>query len=218
MKPEFWHERWQQGQVGFHQPDFHPALERYWPGLGVEPPVRVFVPLCGRSLDMIWLARRGHGVLGVELSPIAAAGFFEHESLQPETSPAGAFTRHAAGPYELLQGDFFDLDRDAVGAVGGWYDRAALVALPPDMRRQYVRHLATLLPSGARGLLLTHDYPQEQMDGPPFSVPADEVRELYATDFELELLSSRDVIASAGRFAERGIGHFIELVFRVVRR
>ena len=109
MQADFWLERWRQGQIGWHQPDVHPALLKYWPGLDVDPSKRVFVPLCGRSLDMIWLARRGHPVLGVELSPIAASEFFSHESLSASQSPAGRFVRHTAGRYEILKGDFFDL-------------------------------------------------------------------------------------------------------------
>jgi thiopurine S-methyltransferase len=116
----------------------------------------------------------------IELSPIAVEGFFRHESLAPAVSACGALTRHAAGPYELLCGDFFELTAETLGPVAGWYDRAAVIALPPGLRRRYATHLATLLSSGARGLLVTHDYVQAEMDGPPFSVTPEEVAELVA--------------------------------------
>jgi thiopurine S-methyltransferase len=218
MEPEFWHQRWQQGQIGFHQPDFHPSLARYWPGLGVDPERRVFVPLCGRSLDMIWLARRGHPVLGVELSPVAAAGFFEHEKTEPQVAPRGPFAAYTSEGYEILQGDFFELVPPIAGPIEAWYDRAALIALPPPMRRRYAEHLGGLLAAGARGLLITLEYPQEQMDGPPFSVSIDEVHELFDREFTVELLEREDVLAANPRFAERGLDCFYEAIFRLERR
>jgi len=218
MEPSFWHERWQQGQIGFHQPDVHPALLRDWPGLAVPSSARVLVPLCGRSLDMAWLAHQGHHVVGIELSPIAVAGFFEHEGLSAVTSSRGPFTLHAAPGYELLEGDFFDTSVANVGAIGAWYDRAALVALPPTMRRHYARHLATLLPAGSPGLLVTHDYAQERMAGPPFSVPVGEVEALFSTNFSITRLERRDVLPGNARFRERGLDRFMETVFRLDRR
>lgn len=218
MEADFWLGRWREGQIGWHQPDVHPALEREWPGLGVDPTARVFVPLCGRSLDMSWLAGRGHRVLGVELSPIAVAGFFGHERLVAGQSRAGAMISHAAGPYEILQGDFFDLTREIAGPIGGWYDRAALVALPPELRIRYADRLADLLAPETRGLLVSAEYAQEKMAGPPFAVLADEVHALFDRHFEVQLLERRDVIASSPRFAERGLDSFHETVFRLARR
>jgi len=218
MEADFWHERWRTGQVGFHQPDHHPALDRWWARLGIRPGGRVLVPLCGRSLDMVWLAGRGHPVLGVELSPIAAAGFFEHESLAAARDAAGPFTRLAAGGYEILQGDFFELNAATLGEVAGWYDRAALVALPDPMRGRYARLLGELLAAGARGLLVTHEYDQSRMAGPPFSVPAHEVHALFGGAFDVELLERHEMIAASPKFAERGLDSFHEAIFRLVRR
>jgi thiopurine S-methyltransferase len=222
MEASFWHERWQQGQIGFHQPDFHPALPRHWPGLDVRPGNRVLVPLCGRSLDMVWLAQRSHPVLGVELSPIAAAGFFEHEALPPLRDSHGPFDLYASAHYEILQGDFFDITPELAGPIHAWYDRAALVALPPPMRRRYALHLGELLAPGTRGLLITVEYPQEKMSGPPFSVPVDEVHTLFDGDFEVELLERGNVLAANPRFAARGLDQpgdaLYEAVFRLERR
>ena len=218
MKPAFWHERWRQGQIGFHQPDFHPALARHWPALAVPARSHVLVPLCGRSLDMAWLARQGHHVVGVELSPIAIAAFFEHESLSATVSSQAALSRHAAGAYELLEGDFFDAGPSVTGDISGWYDRAALVALPPDMRRRYARHVAGLLSAGTPGLLITHDYAQDRMEGPPFSVSVEEVHELFSPGFTVTQLERRDVLPENERFRERGLDRFMETVFRLGRR
>lgn len=218
MEAGFWHERWQQGQIGFHQPDFHPSLPRYWPTLEVRPGSRVLVPLCGRSLDMVWLSRQGHPVLGIELSPIAAAGFFQHQSVEPRLGERGPFAVYAAAGCEILQGDFFDLTPDLAGRAHAWYDRAALIALPQPMRRRYASHLGELLAPGARGLLITAEYPQEKMNGPPFSVPADEVHALFDGEFKVELLEREDALAANARFAERGLDSLHEGVFRLERR
>lgn len=218
MQPDFWLERWRQGQIGWHQPEFHPALLQYWPGLGVDPSRRVLVPLCGRSLDMIWLARRGHTVLGVELSPIAATEFFGHESLSASRSPAGKFTRHAAGRYEILQGNFFDLSPAHAGVIDAWYDRAALIALPPDLRARYAGSIAALMSPGTCGLLVTAEYDPDKMSGPPFAVLEDEVRALFDPGFEVELLERQDVIAGNPRFVERGLDRLDEAVYRLTRR
>lgn len=218
MDPAFWHERWEQGQIGFHQPDHHPALLATWPTLGLADRARVFVPLCGRSLDMVWLAARGHDVVGIELSPIAVEGFFAHERLEPRRDRVGPLERWRAGRYELLCGDFFDLGQGLLGDVAGWYDRAALVALPPDLRRRYVERLAGLLPAGARGLLVTVDYDQARMDGPPFSVPPLEVEGLHAEAFDVEPVSRHDCLPENPRFRERGLDALFESSFRLTRR
>ena len=218
MDTDFWHERWRLGQIGFHQPDHHPALAHWWHHLGIASGGRVLVPLCGRSLDMVWLAQRGHPVIGVELSPIAAAGFFEHESLKPQRTAAGSFARLSAGHYVILEGDFFELTASTLGEVAGWYDRAALIALPDAMRLRYAELLGRLLPAGTRGLLVTHEYDQARMAGPPFSVPVDEVRDLFGDAFDVELLERHETIATNPKFAERGLDSFHEAVFRLARK
>lgn len=218
MDAQFWHERWQTGQIGFHQPDYHPALLTAWPALGIAAGGRVFVPLCGRSLDMVWLAARGHPVVAIELSRIAVEGFFRHVGLEPARDRSGALERWRAGPFELLCGDFFDLEPAQLAGVAGWYDRAALVALPAAMRRRYVERLAALLEPGARGLLITHDYDQAEMDGPPFSVPPVEVEALFSRDFDVAPMTRRDVLPENAKFRERGLTTFFESVFRLARR
>jgi thiopurine S-methyltransferase len=218
MDAQFWQERWERGEIGFHQPDYHPALLRYWPSLGLPRISRVFVPLCGRSLDMIWLAGQGHPVLGVELSAIAVEGFFDHSTWTVAPRKRGPFGSYAMGPYEILQGDFFDLTPELAGGIDAFYDRAALVALPPDMRRRYAARMAELLAPGNPGLLLTLEYDQDRMSGPPFSVPVDEVHELFDPSFEVELLSREDVLPASPRFGEKGLKTLHESAFRLTRR
>lgn len=217
MHHEFWHERWQTGQIGFHQSNVHPFLARWWPELGLASGTRVYVPLCGKSLDMAWLARRGHRVAGSELSPIAIREFFSEQGLSPSQGHVGSFVRHASGPYEILEGDALELTAAELGTIGAVYDRAALIALPPDLRTRYAASLARLLPAGARGLLVAFEYPQEMKGGPPFSVEAAEVHRLFAPAFAVREVERRDVIAESPKFAELGIPALYETAFLLER-
>ena len=175
MKPEFWQQRWQRGELGWHEDDFNRHLSEHWPGLGVAPLALVFVPLCGKSLDMLWLAARGHPVLGVEISEMAVEAFCDENGLSPRVSDEPPFRRYAMDEIEILVGDFFALTPDHLAGVGAVYDRASLIALPPAMRPGYAAHLTTLLAADVQSLLITLDYDQTRMSGPPFAVAASEV-------------------------------------------
>jgi len=218
MHQDFWLERWQTGQIGFHQSTVHPFLARWWPTLGVPATARVYVPLCGKSLDMMWLAGRGHAIVGSELSPIAIRDFFASQGLQPVQSEQQGFIRHSAGRYTILEGDALALTPDQTGPIDAVYDRAALVALPPDMRAAYAASLARLTPPGAQALLVAFEYPQEMKGGPPFSVAAAEIRELFATAFMVREVERLDILAESPKFAEIGIPALHETAVVLRRR
>lgn len=211
MEQAFWLERWELKQTGFHQDGINPYLREYWQCCDGA----VFVPLCGKSLDMKWLREQGQQVLGVELSPIAAAAFFDECGMVPRRDSIANFERFEADRIRILCGDFFDLDREQMAQVGAVYDRAALVALPRQMRADYARHLANILPPSTKMLLITFDYPQQQMAGPPFAVPASEVEELYGEFAQVRLLSQTDALQDNPRFAERGLARLLENVFLI---
>jgi len=215
MKAEFWLERWQKSEIGFHQPAGNPYLHRYWSRTASAQARRgrVFVPLCGKSHDLIWLRDRGHQVLGVELALRAVHDFFAENSLAPQTSIDGPFERWQTDGIEILCGDFFALDPARLSDVGLVFDRAALIALPPEMREKYATKLTSLLSPGATILLVTMEYDQSQMSGPPFAVAEPEVRRLYQDAFEIDLLERRDVLAENARFRERGLTHMCETVY-----
>jgi thiopurine S-methyltransferase len=221
MDPEFWHQRWRERQIGFHQSSPHPFLERWWPTLAVAPGSRVYVPLCGKSLDMVWLAVRGYAVVGSELSSVAVADFFgEQQPLQRTDvvlESRGPFSVHRAGRYELLQGDALQLTPDLLGPVHAAYDRAALVALPPVMREAYADSFATLMPSGSRTLLVAFEYAQQVKEGPPFSVEPDEVQRLYGATFRVELLERVDIIGESPKFAAAGLDALHEVAYSLTR-
>lgn len=217
MDPEFWHQRWQRKEIGFHLDRPNPRLLEHWGALRLAAGSRVLVPLCGKSRDLAWLAQAGHRVLGVELSPIAVAEFFAEQGLQPRRRSRGPFESLAAGDIELLCGDFFALDREITGPVDALYDRAALVALPPPLRARYAQLLATLLSPGAAMLLVTFDYPELQMQGPPFAVGSEQVRALYAERFSIDQLADEDILDAEPRFRERGLTELREYVYLLRR-
>lgn len=213
-----WHERWQDGRTGFHNDAVNPHLARFWPGFGLPAGARVFVPLAGKSLDLLWLAEHGYRVVANELSPLAVEAFFGGAGIMPSRRHAGPFEIWSHGLITILCGDYFALDAAVTGRLDACYDRAALVALPPALRRRYMERQALLLPAGAPVLLIGLDYPQEEMEGPPFSVPQAEVRDLAAGRFAVEVLASgMDMLADNRRFAERGVTRMEETVYRLVR-
>lgn len=191
MESTFWHERWAEREIGFHQAHVNTDLIQYWPQLSIPADGHVLVPLCGKSLDMVWLAGQGHQVVGLELSKVAVEEFFDEQQVQPEVRSGDRFEIYSAGNLTILCGDFFESTPDDVGPLSAIYDRAALVALPPDMRVRYAGHLEQLVPQPVPTLLLSFTYDTSQRDGPPFSVDAAEVTRLFGTRYAIEQLDTR---------------------------
>lgn len=218
MNTEFWLQRWQEGQIGFHQNRVMPLLQKYWPSLALPTDSQVLVPLAGKSLDIIWLASQGHRVLAVELSALAVEQFFTENQLTSTSHDSPLGQHHVAGNIEVICGDIFGLDAATLASCTGFYDRAALIALPPDTRRRYVDHVYGGLPAHCRGLLLTVDYPQHEMEGPPFAVSSVEVDMLYAERWVIETLDERDILANEPKFAERGLTRMCTRVYRLEHR
>lgn len=195
MNAAFWAERWKQGRIGFHEGAPNSFLQTHHGELGGGR--SVLVPLCGKSEDLAFLAQLGHRVVGVEIVRRAVSSFFEEHKLEPQVSRRGAFEVFEAGSVTLLVGDIFDLTPADTGPLDALYDRAAIIALPEDVRVRYVGHLRGLLPAQSRGLVITLEYPQAQMEGPPFSVPESELRQHYA-GLEVDLLEERPWISNRG--------------------
>lgn len=195
MEHAFWHARWAEGRIGFHQDEFNSQLQAYWPELAVSSGGQVFVPLCGKSSDMLWLREQGCAVLGVELNQSACEAFFVERDAEPVVRQEGPYQYYGCDGVELLCGDVFSLSVAQLKDVGAVYDRAALVALPPEMRKQYAQMLIERLPVGVSVLLIALEFEGEQ--GPPFSVEECEVEVLFSSRFKVERLSERN--DSAGR-------------------
>lgn len=218
MQKEFWLERWDRQDIGFHQMEVNPYLRRFWKKLRLPPGSEVFVPLCGKSKDMVWLRDHGHKVLGIELSELAVEAFFRENGHAPARRPQGKVAVSAASGMRLFCGDFFDLGAEDLKDVKAVYDRAALIALPPDIRKRYVGHTFDILPAGTPLLLITLEYPDGQMSGPPFSVSADEVERLYGAHSRVKLLKRVDALAENPKLRERGLSQLHENVFLIQAR
>ena len=213
METNYWLERWEQEETGFHQSDINPYLCQYWKELYLDQGDVVFVPLCGKSQDMLWLYTQGHNVLGVELSAIAVEDFFKENKLIPDYNCCKRFNRYETDRICILKGDFFNLNKKDLIKVSAVYDRASLIALPKDMRDSYVRHLLGILSPGTQILLITFEYPQLEMQGPPFSVSVNEVEDLFSEYSRICLLAQRDILDQYPRFYERGVSQLYENIF-----
>lgn len=192
MEEQFWLDRWKQNQIGFHQPSANPLMVAHFASLRLKPGATVFVPLCGKSLDVHWLRSEGYRTAGAELSRTAVEQLFAELGLQPRVSPAGSLARFEADGLTVFQGNIFDLSAELLGTVHAVYDRAALVAFPKPMRDQYSAHL-TRLTNCAPQLCICFEYDQACTDGPPFSVPEPELRAQYERSYDLDLLERTDV-------------------------
>lgn len=189
MDRNFWLGKWQRNELGFHLGAPHPLLVAHVTALALPPGGRVFLPLCGKTRDIAWLLSRGYRVAGAELAKTAIEQLFAELGVAPGIAPAGALTRYSADGIDIFVGDVFDLSRELLGPVDAVYDRAALVALPADLRPRYAGHIAGLT-GNAPQLLVTFTYDQSLVEGPPFSVDGAEVRRCYAGLYEAELLES----------------------------
>lgn len=178
MNPAFWAERWREGKIGFHEGKPNAWLVAFADRLAGK--ARVLVPLCGKAADLAFLAARGHEVVGVELVEDAVRAFFAEHGLAPAVTPRGPLVEYRAGAIAIFAGDVFAATAERVGAIDAIYDRAALIALPPALRPRYVAHLRALAGPALHALTVTLEYDQDQMAGPPFSVPRAEVIAHYA--------------------------------------
>ncbi|WP_127021829.1 thiopurine S-methyltransferase [Rheinheimera mangrovi] len=200
MHSEFWHNCWQQQRIGFHQYDVHPLLPVLVSQLSWDRSKTVFAPLCGKSLDLWWLSQQGK-VIGAELSELACQQFYQQQEQKFSVSAQGDFQYFSHQSVDIWQGDYFALKPEQLDEIGLIYDRAALIALPSQMRIDYVKQLKKLCTGPVSLLLLSLEYPQEEMSGPPFSVTEQEVRQLFDYSASVELVALRNL---TGRpFAQR---------------
>ena len=228
MEKDFWLQRWQNEETGFHQESLNPYLGHFYgekgPALEKRQALKVFVPLCGKSLDMLWLAQNGYEILGIECSEIAVKDFFEDHGLEYHVIEGIPFTRYISEAsegqrrIELLLGDFFDLSVSDLEGVTDIYDRASMIALPKDMRLQYSEAMSRLQASGIRALLVTLTYPHGEMDGPPFSITEEEINEYYGENFKIDKLLAKNIITEEPSFLKRGVTELVETAYKLTRK
>ena len=192
MDTSFWHNRWQTNQTGWHERTVNPLLITHFPSLNMPPSGRVFVPLCGKSLDLGWLLSRGYAVAGAELSELAVTQLFAELGMEPRISEVGKHKHFRGEKIDIFVGDLFDLSREILDSVDAVYDRAALVALPEAVRVQYTAHLKAIT-ALAPQLVIGYEYDQTVVPGPPFSVTSEELHRHYSDGYALTLLARVEV-------------------------
>ncbi len=220
MEPEFWHERWHENRIGFHQSEVNRFLRRHCARLaaaGGKGPI--FVPLCGKSRDMVWLREQGHEVLGAELSPLAVEAFYKEAGWSATRRGRAEFLEYQGGGVTILLGNYFQLTPTLVGPISAVYDRAALIALPSDTRKAYATHMAELTPSGTPLLLIAPFSLKDPESGPPFVVSGDEVQGLFSAHFTVEVLEcERTTAAGSPNLIEQGLAWREETTYLLTRR
>jgi thiopurine S-methyltransferase len=217
VQPEFWLDRWRTAQIGFHQAAVDRHLKAYWPLLKLPANSPVFVPLCGKSLDLMWLRERGHSVKGVELSPVALESFVMEHGIPARRRVLDCFDVYEADGFTLFRGDYFKLTAALLGTVSAVYDRAALISWTPEARAAYVKHLTLLTSPGTQTLLIAVEFPAEQMSGPPFPLTRDTIENLYAGHYSIEELARHDILDLEPRLKARGLTELREVCYRVTR-
>jgi len=193
MRHEFWQQRWQDGRIGFHLSVVNPWLIKYLPEFDLPANSKIFVPLCGKSLDLLYLVEKGFAPTGVEIAKQAVEEFFAHEKIQPKAESIENFVKYTHDSLTILHGDFFELTPNLLGKTDFVFDRASLIAMPGDMREEYVEKMFHIIGNCKQMLLVTMEYPQDVMDGPPFSVSSNKVKKSYADKFKIELLDEKDL-------------------------
>jgi len=193
---DLWLQFWRDQRTDFHQTVVNPLLSKFWSSLDLARGSRVFVPLCGKSLDMIWLAQQGHDVIGVELSPVAVRDFFRENGLKPVKRRQGQFTLWNYGKLSILCGDYFALTKADLGLFDTVYDRAALTALPENSRRLYVAQLRRIIPKTAKVFLLTIEDAAENASLSQAIGVDEEIKTLYSDSFEIDLAYFESVFES----------------------
>lgn len=192
MDANFWHQRWEANLIGFHESKANPLLVTYFKALSIAKGSRVFVPLCGKTLDIAWLLSNGYRIAGVELSELAVKQLFGELGIEPEITDIVVVKHYSATDIDIFVGDIFDLTHKMLDSIDAVYDRAALVALPENVRSRYTKHV-TDMTGNAPQLLITYEYDQKLMEGPPFSISSEEVSRHYKDSYEISSLVSSDV-------------------------
>lgn len=217
MKGDYWISRWEKNEIGFHMGMPHPALMKCWSTLKVKPSGTVLVPLCGKTLDLLWLAEQGYNVIGVEISQLAVEAFFDENKLTYEIFSQGALTGYRHQNITIFCGDFFNVSRAALPSIDAVYDRAALIALPEDLRIRYAKHLTELMSLHSQMLVILVQTP-DNVEGPPFPIFLDELHRLYPKEnFQITECASIPVPEIMEHLVSKGYQTMTEATYHVER-
>lgn len=201
MEADFWHERWKLGEIAFHEKQANQLLVNHFDKLQLEKGSRVFLPLCGKTTDIAYLLNLGYHVLGVELSELAIQELFQALEVNPTITTVDKLKLYQTEGIDIFVGDFFDLNAGILGNIDAIYDRAALVALPLEMRKPYSQHLIKIT-DNAKQLLICFEYDQAGLKGPPFSITANEITQHYDTSYSIECVEESNIIGGLKKKVE----------------
>lgn len=216
---QFWTDLWKEGRTNFHKEEVNPDLITYWPHVNSSPGDIVLVPLCGKSLDMIWLTQQGYRVVGIELSQQAVAQFAEENQLHFQEETIDNTKHFYTDAISIWVADIFSLNSFLIPLVDIIYDRAALIALPQKLRSSYVDICLNWLKPQGTLLLKSMQYNQDEMEGPPYSVSADEIAVLYDDCAEIKLLKSKQrMLNSSDALFSRGLKNVNDSVWYIRKK
>ena len=202
-----WLHFWENNETNWHSDTITQELVEYFELFELEPGDKVFVPLCGKSLDMIYIVNQGFSVVGVEISEFGIRQFFKENDLKYTFTKVDDFYLYSSENLEIYCGDFFSLTSKHLNNVKAVLDRKSLIALEPDLRQKYVKHLNDIISLGVRILLVTLHYPQHQMSAPPFSVDKSEVESLFSMTFETRELKSFNDLENESKLVRAGVDY-----------
>lgn len=218
MHPDQWLDRWKQNRIGFHESEVNAHLRHYLPRFNLKRGDTIFLPLCGKAIDIAWLAEQEFKVIGIELSEIAVESFFAEQGLRYQQFQSDRFILRKSGNISLIQGDYFDLEPEDLSECKFIFDRAALIAIDMDHRAEYCEQMRKITPIDAEMLLITLDYDQAQMSGPPFAVSQAEVNQHCTDYYEIELLEQNDVLDEKPRWRDQGLTGLTETAYQLNRK
>ena len=189
MDADYWHEVWKKNEIFFHMEKMNPILLKFAPTL-VDKNTQVFVPLCGKSLDLVWLMKHTKHVYAIELSETAIKQFFLEQKIDYKVRDVHDFQIFESQNLSIYCGDLFKLNLKDI-EIHFIYYRAALVALPYHMRMDYYNKIKNEIKNSFSWLLSVFDYPENIMQGPPFSVTYDEIHANLNNHYHIKLLSDK---------------------------
>ncbi len=210
-----WHSHWTRKSPGFHEGQVNSYLQQFLPLYNLQPGDTIFMPLCGKSVDILWLSQQGYQVIGVELSKIAIESFFAESEIDFVKVQHDKLVAYEAPGITLYLGDYMNMQADTLTDCKLVYDRASIVAIESFNRKSYKRKMLELISPATPMLLVTLDYDQSVMHGPPFSVPVNEIAELYQPEYRLELLQSSEQIEERPKWREIGLESLVESALRL---
>tara|TARA_R110002110_G_scaffold415800_1_gene656285 strand:- start:42688 stop:43344 length:657 start_codon:yes stop_codon:yes gene_type:complete len=218
MDQAFWHEKWNSDNIPFNQKQPNPFMVKFFNRLNLKPGSTIFAPLCGKSVDLVWLAEQGFKVIGSELNYQACKDFYHENAIPFKEHKEKSFHFFSSENITLLAGDFFELSNDIIGKIDAIYDRASLIALPSDTRLLYAEKIINLTNANTHLFLITIGYKQSQMQGPPFSVNETEVYQLYSQYFHIETVHNKRAKNIPLHLQAKGLIEANDLVFSLLKK